>query len=85
MNAATVVWSNAARNAFDTVEGRPLFRAGWRRTVFIHYEVDPAALQPRVPFPLDTRNGKAYVSLVAFTLADLRFAAGGPPFSTTGS
>jgi uncharacterized protein YqjF (DUF2071 family) len=84
MNAATIEWSNAARSAFDTVEGRPLFHAGWRRTVFIHYEVDPAALQPRVPFPLDVRDGKAYVSLVAFTLSDLRFAAGGPPFSTHG-
>jgi len=84
MNAVTVDWSAAARHAFDRVEGRPLFHAGWRRTVFIHYEVDPAALQPQVPFPLDTREGKAYVSLVAFTLADLRFAAGGPPFSTHG-
>lgn len=84
MNAATIEWSNAARSAFDTVEGRPLFHAGWRRTVFIHYEVDPAALRPLVPFPLDVRDGKAYVSLVAFTLSDLRFAAGGPPFSTHG-
>jgi len=76
--------SLAARAEFAAVEGRPLFHAGWRRTVFIHYEVDPAALQPQVPFPLDTRDGKAYVSLVAFTLADLRFAAGGPSFSTHG-
>jgi len=84
MTAATLEWSNAARSAFDTVEGRPLFHAGWRRAVFVHYEVDPAALQPQVPFPLDVRDGKAYVSLVAFTLSDLRFAAGGPPFSTHG-
>ena len=76
--------SRAARASFRAAEGRPLFHAGWRRTVFIHYEVDPAALQPEVPFPLDTRDGKAYVSLVAFTLSDLRFAAGGPPFSTHG-
>ncbi|MBI3858054.1 MAG: DUF2071 domain-containing protein [Planctomycetes bacterium] len=72
--------SARAQTAFRADEGRPLFHAGWRRTVFIHYEVDPAALQPQVPFPLDTRDGKAYVSLVAFTLSDLRFAAGGPPF-----
>jgi uncharacterized protein YqjF (DUF2071 family) len=80
----TLTLSNAARSAFDAVEGRPLFHAGWRRTVFIHYEVDPAALQPQVPFPLDVRDGKTYISLVAFTLSDLRFAAGGPPFSTHG-
>jgi uncharacterized protein YqjF (DUF2071 family) len=81
---ATLEYSGAARRAFGTVESMPLFHAGWRRTVFIHYEVDPAALQPQVPFPLDTRDGKAYVSLVAFTLTDLRLAAGGPPFSTHG-
>ena len=84
MNAATIRWSDAARRTFDAVEGRPLFHAGWRRTVFIHYAVDPAALQPQVPFPLETRDGKAYVSLVAFTLADMRFAAGGPPLTTHG-
>lgn len=84
MNAVTIEWSLAARRTFDTVEGPPLFHAGWRRTVFIHYEVDPAALQPQVPFPLETRDGKAYVSLVAFTLSGLRFAAGGPPLATHG-
>jgi uncharacterized protein YqjF (DUF2071 family) len=84
MNAATCEWSLAARRAFDSVEGRPLFHAAWRRAVFIHYEVDPAQLQPQVPFPLDTRLGKAYVSLVAFTLEGLRFAAGGPPLTTHG-
>jgi len=76
--------SLAARDAFQAAEGRPLFHAGWERTVFIHYEVDPAALRPQVPFPLDTRNGKAYVSLVAFTLRDLRFAQGGPGLTTHG-
>jgi len=84
MQAATMEWSGAARRVFERAEGRPLFHAGWRRTVFIHYEVDPAALAPQVPFPLETRGGKAYVSLVAFTLADLRFARGGPGLTTHG-
>ena len=63
---------------------RPLFQAAWERVVFIHYEVEPKALQPQVPFPLDVRDGRAYVSLVAFTLRGLRFAAGGPPLATHG-
>jgi hypothetical protein len=84
MTALTFEWSAAARGCFEAVEGRPLFHAGWKRTVFIHYEVDPAALQPQVPFPLDVRDGKAYVSLVAFTLHKLRFAAGGPGLTTHG-
>lgn len=84
MNAAPLSWSAAARRTFEAAERQPLFHAGWKRTVFIHYEVDPAALQPQVPFPLDTRGGKAYVSLVAFTLDGLRFARGGPPLTTHG-
>jgi uncharacterized protein YqjF (DUF2071 family) len=61
---------------------RPMFRAGWDRVFMLHYEVDPDALQPQVPFPLDLHEGRGYVSLVAFTLRDLRFFAGGPAFST---
>jgi hypothetical protein len=72
-----------ARRRFE--EGpRPLFRCAWERAVFLHYEVDPDALQPGVPFPLDLYGGKAYVSLVAFTLRGLRFFRGGPPLSTHG-
>lgn len=44
----------------------------WLRTVFVHYEVDPDILHRLVPFELDVRDGKAYVSLVAFTLENLR-------------
>jgi len=51
---------------------RPLFRADWLDVVFLHYEMEPAALQPWVPFDLDLREGSAYVSLVAFTLRGLR-------------
>ena len=43
----------------------------------LHYEVAPEKLQPFVPFELDVRDGKAYVSLVAFTMRGLRPARGG--------
>jgi len=56
---------------------KPLFRADWSRAVFIHYEVEPSALQQCVPFPLHLREGRAYVSLVAFTLRRLRPRIGG--------
>src|SRR5947208_3021713 len=56
---------------------RPIFRSDWLRSLFIHYEVEPAALQPQVPFELDLFGGRAYVSLVAFTMARLRPAIGG--------
>jgi uncharacterized protein YqjF (DUF2071 family) len=61
--------------------GEPLFLAGWERTLFIHFEVDAARLQRDVPFPLDLRDGRAYVSLVAFTMRDMRFSFGGPALS----
>jgi uncharacterized protein YqjF (DUF2071 family) len=55
----------------------PLFYADWQRAVFFHYEVDRVALQREVPFALDLREGKAYVSLVAFTMHGMRFRFGG--------
>jgi uncharacterized protein YqjF (DUF2071 family) len=51
---------------------RPLFHADWMGAVFLHYEMEPAVLEPWVPFDLDLREGSAYVSLVAFTLSGLR-------------
>lgn len=53
------------------------FTADWLRTVMLHYEVAPEKLQPFVPFELDVREGKAYVSLVAFTMRGLRPRRGG--------
>jgi hypothetical protein len=76
--------SALARRDILREEGRPLFRCAWERVVFLHYEVEPRFLQPTVPFELDLFEGRAHVSLVAFTLRDLRFAAGGPPLTTHG-
>jgi uncharacterized protein len=67
----------AARRRLLSRPFEPLFYADWQRAVFFHYEVDPAALQREVPFPLDLRDGKAYVSLVAFTMHAMRFRFGG--------
>jgi uncharacterized protein YqjF (DUF2071 family) len=57
--------------------GEPLFLAAWNRAVFIHYEADPSLLQRQVPFKLDLRDGRAFVSVVAFTLLRLRPRIGG--------
>lgn len=69
--------SEVARHRLLANRGEPLLTADWDRTLMIHYEVDPAALKPFVPFPLDVRDGRAYVSLVAFTLRDMKPARGG--------
>ena len=67
----------AARQRILSRKGEPLFLADWDRAVFIHYEVNPEVLQREVPFQLDLRDGKAYVSLVAFTMRRMRPYFGG--------
>ncbi len=57
--------------------GEPLFLADWMRVLMIHFEVDPNALQRDVPFQLDLRAGRAFVSLVAFTMENMRPRFGG--------
>src|SRR5689334_20537515 len=56
---------------------RPMFRADWRDVLFVHFSIDPAILQPHVPFELHLSDGRAWVSLVAFTQARFRPALGG--------
>ena len=65
--------------------GAAAFAAGWsrcfwrirQRALFIHYEVDARLLQRELPFALDFWQGKAFVSLVAFTMCDLHPRFGG--------
>ena len=75
--ANPTTFSDAARRRMLAVRGEPMFYARWDRAVFIHYEADPATLQAQVPFQLDLREGRAFVSLVAFTLRRMRPRLGG--------
>jgi uncharacterized protein len=69
--------SAAARARILSHCGEPLFVADWKRVLMIHFEVDAEALQRDVPFELDLREGRAFVSLVAFTMRGLRPRLGG--------
>jgi len=69
--------NDEARRRMLAIRGEPMFYARWDRAVFIHYEADPAALQLDVPFELDLRQGRAFVSIVAFTLSRMRPRIGG--------
>jgi uncharacterized protein YqjF (DUF2071 family) len=73
--------SNEGGERLLSQRGEPLFIAGWERSLFVHFEVDADRLQRDVPFPLDLRDGRAYVSLVAFTMRDMRFSFGGKPLA----
>lgn len=48
--------------------GLPFLSATWRNLICVNYEVDPALLEPYLPsgLELDTYQGKALVSIVAF-------------------
>jgi uncharacterized protein YqjF (DUF2071 family) len=74
---ATSELSEAGKRRMLAKAGEPLFLARWDRAVFIHYQADPAVLQREVPFPLDLREGRAFVSIVAFTLLRMRPRIGG--------
>ena len=69
--------SKAGRLRLLAHTGEPLFLAAWQRSVFIHYEADPSLLQRQVPFALDLREGRAFVSIVAFNLWRMRPRFGG--------
>ena len=75
--ASRTTLSEAARRRMLAIRGEPMFYARWDRAVFIHYAVDPDTLQRDVPFELDLRDGRAFVSLVAFTLSGMRPRLGG--------
>ena len=70
-------FSDAARKRILSCRGEPLFIAGWRRALMIHFEVDANELQHDVPFELDMFDGRAFVSLVAFTMCGMRPRLGG--------
>ena len=59
-----------AKRRLLLARGEPLLLSDWARALFIHFQVDPAALQAEVPFKLDLRDSNAYVSLVAFTMRE---------------
>jgi len=74
---ATGALSAAARQRMLSRKGEPLFLAAWENALMIHLEVDANELQRAVPFELDLWNGRAFVSLVAFTMRDMRPRRGG--------
>jgi hypothetical protein len=69
--------SAEGRTRLLSLPGEPLFLADWRRALFLHYEVDAAQLERAVPFELDLWQGRAYLSLVAFTMCGMRPRRGG--------
>lgn len=57
--------------------GEPLFLADWMRVLMMHFEVNAAELQRIVPYQLDLYHGRAFVTLVAFSMENMRPRRGG--------
>lgn len=69
--------SSAGRQRLLSLPREPLLIAGWRDVVMLHFAVDAVALQREVPFAVERFEGQAFVSLVCFTLRDMRPRWGG--------
>ncbi|MFO0630215.1 MAG: DUF2071 domain-containing protein [Polyangiales bacterium] len=56
-------------------QGGWLMYQTWSDLLFLSWPVDPVALRPFVPasLELDLRDGKAWVSVIAFQMSDVRF------------
>jgi len=64
--------SAAGRRQMLSLRGKPLLFADWMRVLMMHFEVDAGALQSYVPYDLDLNKGRAFVTLVAFTMENMR-------------
>ena len=69
--------TGAAKERLLSRRGEPLFYANWDNVLFIHYEIGPDELQRCIPYPLDLYHGRAFVSLVTFTMRGMRPRLGG--------
>ncbi|MDF1740351.1 MAG: DUF2071 domain-containing protein [Verrucomicrobiales bacterium] len=69
--------SEAAKREIEALRFEVPIVADWIDAVFLHFEVDPTILAEAVPFELDLHEGKAYISLVAFTMRGMRPKRGG--------
>lgn len=62
----------------------PFLTAQWRKLAFANYPVDPAILEPYVPYgtELDFWGGNCYLSLVGFMFTDVKLLGLPIPFHT---
>ena len=66
-----------ARGRMESALGETVFLGDWSGMTFLHFEVEADRLAEVVPFTLDLCEGRAFVSLVAFTMRRFRLSRGG--------
>lgn len=67
---ASKILHNKNHRSFDYPKRPWKFYQEWNKVIFLHWEVEPELLKPFLPkaIELDTIDGKAWVSLVAFDM-----------------
>lgn len=66
--------SDSARRRMEGLAGEPLFLADWLDVTMLHFEVDPERLQRLTPLSMDCFEGRAFATLVAFQMTNMRLA-----------
>lgn len=69
--------SSLARARILSRPGEPLLLADWMRVLMMHFEVDASELQHAVPYQLDLHEGRAFITLVAFSMENMHPRVGG--------
>lgn len=74
MSAIDTLLSETKHRPYDYPSGKWTYYQEWNNVLFFHWEVSADVLRPLVPKALniDTLNGKAYISVVAFTMQKIR-------------
>ncbi len=74
MNPSSLLLSDTAHRPWPMPTGQWLYYQEWNDALFLHWEVPFEWLSALVPsaFPLDSFEGKYYVSLVPFTMQRIR-------------
>lgn len=62
-----IFWAASLESSGWIIEQR------WKNVLFLHYKVDPVALQKIVPFKLDLHEGRAVISIVPLLMDGIRF------------
>lgn len=66
--------TSTAHRPWPLPGGRWKYYQEWNKALFLHWEIDAALIQPFLPpaTTLDTFEGKAWLSIVAFTMQKIR-------------
>jgi uncharacterized protein YqjF (DUF2071 family) len=74
MNGLSQLLRITGHRPYPLPSGPWTFYQEWNQSLFLHYKVPAAVIQPLIPgeVNLDTFEGQAWVSLVAFTMQNIR-------------